>query len=126
MYTWIEQASSVCDKCDRVCLSYSSGIKSDYRKRIERTKSQAMHVIDRIKKLSSGVQLSGVEFNAGLASFLTMSYILVLNPQIVSLAGLDYDRIFLATCVISGVGNLLLGFVSGLPMAIAPAMGLNT
>jgi len=120
----------VCDKCDKVVLVTNLGSNrifgSDYRKRIERTKSLAMHVIDRIKKLSSGVQLSGVEFNAGLASFLTMSYILVLNPQIVSLAGLDYDRIFLATCVISGVGNLLLGFVSGLPMAIAPAMGLNT
>lgn len=82
--------------------------------------------MDRIRKLVSGVRLDHTEFNAGLASFLTMSYILVLNPQIVSLAGLDYDAVFLATALTAGLGNLFLGFFSGLPMAIAPAMGLNT
>ena len=76
--------------------------------------------------LKQRVKLTHLELNAGLASFLTMSYILVLNPQIVSLAGLDYDAIFLATALVSGVGNIVLGCFSGLPMAIAPAMGLNT
>lgn len=76
--------------------------------------------------LKRHVRLTHSELNAGLASFLTMSYILVLNPQIVSLAGLDYDAIFLATALVSGVGNIVLGCFSGLPMAIAPAMGLNT
>jgi AGZA family xanthine/uracil permease-like MFS transporter len=79
-----------------------------------------------LSDLKKRVKLSTVELNAGLASFLTMSYILVLNPQIVSLAGLDEDAIFMATALVSGVGNIVLGYFSGLPMAIAPAMGLNT
>ena len=82
--------------------------------------------MDHITELASKLRMGHVELNAGLASFLTMSYILVLNPQIVSRAGLDYDGIFLATCLTAGFGNLMLGFFSGLPKAIAPAMGLNT
>ena len=82
--------------------------------------------MEHINKMLTGVKMTRTEMNAGLASFLTMSYILVLNPQIVSEAGLDYDAIFFATALVSGVGNVVLGLFSGLPMAIAPAMGLNT
>lgn len=66
-----------------------------------------------------------VELLAGLTTFLTMSYILFVNPSILSQTGMDHSSVFIATCLAAGLGTLLLGLLANLPMAQAPGMGLN-
>ena len=65
------------------------------------------------------------EFLAGLATFLTMAYIIVVNPAILSSAGLDFGSVFVATIVAAVVGSAIMGFWANWPVALAPGMGLN-
>ncbi len=65
------------------------------------------------------------EVLAGLTTFFTMSYILVVNPAILSAAGLPKDGVVFATAVASGLATLLVGIWADLPFAMAPGMGLN-
>ncbi|MCG8443985.1 MAG: NCS2 family permease [Caulobacterales bacterium] len=65
------------------------------------------------------------EVIAGATTFLTMSYILFVNPAILSEAGMDRDAVFVATCAAAAVGSLIMGLVANYPIAIAPGMGLN-
>lgn len=65
------------------------------------------------------------EVYAGLTTFLTMSYIIFVNPSMLSQAGMDKDAVFVATCLASAIGCFIMGFLARLPVALAPAMGLN-
>jgi len=65
------------------------------------------------------------EFLAGFATFLTMAYIIVVNPAILSTAGLDFGAVFVATIVAAMVGSAIMGFWANWPVALAPGMGLN-
>lgn len=65
------------------------------------------------------------EFVAGLTTFLTMSYILAVNPDILSAAGMDKGALFTATALSSAVATLLIAFMAKLPFAQAPSMGIN-
>lgn len=65
------------------------------------------------------------EVVAGLTTFLTMAYIMFVNPKILSAAGLDANAVFVATCGASALTTLLMGFYANLPIALAPGMGLN-
>jgi adenine/guanine/hypoxanthine permease len=65
------------------------------------------------------------EFIAGATSFLTMAYILFVNPQILGNAGMDKGAVFVATCVASAVSTLVMAFYANYPIALAPGMGLN-
>lgn len=65
------------------------------------------------------------EMMAGLTTFLTMSYILAVNPDILSAAGMDRGAVFTATALASAVGTLLIAFMAKLPFAQAPSMGIN-
>lgn len=62
---------------------------------------------------------------AGFTTFLTMAYIVFVNPQILSSAGMDPGAVFVATCVAAAVGTLVMGLVANYPIALAPGMGLN-
>lgn len=62
---------------------------------------------------------------AGLTTFLTMSYILAVNPAILSTTGMDKGAVFTATALASAIATLLLAFMAKLPFAQAPSMGLN-
>jgi len=62
---------------------------------------------------------------AGLTIFLTMSYILAVNPNILSVTGMDKQSIFVATCIAAAVGSLIMAFVANWPVGMAPGMGLN-
>ena len=62
---------------------------------------------------------------AGATTFLTMAYILAVNPQILAQAGLDPGAAFVATCLAAAVGSALMGLLANLPIALAPGMGLN-
>lgn len=62
---------------------------------------------------------------AGLTTFLTMSYILAVNPDILSAAAMDKGAVFTATALSSAVATILLAFMAKLPFAQAPSMGIN-
>jgi AGZA family xanthine/uracil permease-like MFS transporter len=65
------------------------------------------------------------EVLAGITTFFTMSYILLVNPAILSAAGMPKDGVIFATAVASALATFLVGFWAGLPFALAPGMGLN-
>jgi AGZA family xanthine/uracil permease-like MFS transporter len=65
------------------------------------------------------------ELFAGLTTFLTMAYIVVVNPLILGAAGMPAAGVAVATCLAAGIGSILMGLVSNYPLALAPGMGLN-
>lgn len=65
------------------------------------------------------------ELLAGLTTFLTMSYILAVNPDILSVTGMNKGAVFTATALASAIGTLLIAFLAKLPFAQAPSMGIN-
>ncbi len=66
-----------------------------------------------------------IEVFAGLTTFLTMAYIVVVNPLILGAAGMPVAGVAVATCLAAGIGSILMGLVSNYPLALAPGMGLN-
>jgi adenine/guanine/hypoxanthine permease len=65
------------------------------------------------------------ELLAGLTTFLTMAYIIVVHPALLSAAGMDYGAVFVATCLAAALGSLVMGLFANYPIALAPGMGLN-
>ena len=65
------------------------------------------------------------EVVAGLTTFLTMAYIIFVNPNILSAAGMDQGAVFVATCVAAAIGCLIMALLANWPVAMAPGMGLN-
>ena len=65
------------------------------------------------------------EILAGVTTFLTMAYILFVNPAILGETGMDKGAIFVATCLAAAIGSALMGLIANYPIALAPGMGLN-
>lgn len=65
------------------------------------------------------------EILGGLTTFLSMAYILAVNPGMLSEAGMDYNAVFVATALAAAVGSLFMGLIAKYPIALAPGMGLN-
>jgi AGZA family xanthine/uracil permease-like MFS transporter len=65
------------------------------------------------------------EVLAGLTTFLTMAYIIFVNPTILGDAGMPKDAVFVATCLVAALGSLVMGLYANYPIAMAPGMGLN-
>jgi adenine/guanine/hypoxanthine permease len=65
------------------------------------------------------------ELLAGLTTYLTMAYIVVVNPSILAAAGIDHGSAFVATCIAAAIGSAAMGLMANLPLALAPGMGLN-
>src|SRR5215470_10081276 len=65
------------------------------------------------------------EVLAGLTTFVTMAYIVAVNPAILGQAGMPVAAVAVATCLASGFGSILMGLLSNYPLALAPGMGLN-
>ncbi|NHI01858.1 NCS2 family permease [Oceanimonas sp. MB9] len=76
----------------------------------------------RLKELNTNVRQEVV---AGITTFLTMAYIIFVNPAILSEAGMDYGAVFVATCLAAAVGCFIMGLAANYPIALAPGMGLN-
>ncbi|NLK73313.1 MAG: NCS2 family permease [Clostridiales bacterium] len=76
-------------------------------------------------KLSENQTNVRTEVLAGITTFMTMAYILIVNPLILSEAGMDFGAVFTATAVASIIGILIMAFYANLPFAMAPGMGLN-
>ncbi|MWP50129.1 MULTISPECIES: NCS2 family permease [unclassified Gilliamella] len=67
----------------------------------------------------------GTEIIAGCTTFLTMVYIIFVNPSILSATGMDTSAVFVLTCIVTAFATILMGLFANLPIALAPAMGLN-
>lgn len=65
------------------------------------------------------------EVLAGFTTFLTMAYIIFVNPDILSAAGMPKDSVFVVTCLAAALGSLIMGLYANYPIALAPGMGLN-
>ncbi|MDC7712815.1 NCS2 family permease [Vogesella sp. LYT5W] len=65
------------------------------------------------------------EVIAGFTTFLTMAYIVIVNPAILSLTGMDFNAVFVATCLAAALGTGIMALVANYPIALAPGMGLN-
>ncbi|QUH24852.1 NCS2 family permease [Serpentinicella alkaliphila] len=65
------------------------------------------------------------EVIAGITTFVTMAYILIVNPLMLSETGMNFNAVFMATCLSAAIGTLIMGLYANLPFAQAPGMGLN-
>lgn len=79
----------------------------------------------RLFKLGTNRTSFRTEFVAGLTTFMTMAYILAVNPNLLSIAGIPRGGVFVATALAAIVGTLLMAFMSNYPFVLAPGMGLN-
>ncbi len=84
-----------------------------------------MDTLERFFHLRANNTTVGTEIRAGMVTFLTMSYILFVNPQILSQAGLPASDVAVATALASAAATLVMGLVANYPFALAPGMGLN-
>ncbi|MBN9054674.1 NCS2 family permease [Shinella sp. NM-101] len=82
-------------------------------------------MFERLFKLSEHGTSVRTEVIAGLTTFLTMSYIIFVNPDILSTTGMDRDAVFVATCLAAALGSMVMATVANWPIGMAPGMGLN-
>lgn len=82
-------------------------------------------LLDRFFKLTENHTNVRTELAAGLTTFMTMAYILAVNPSILSAAGMDGTAVLIATCIASFIGTMLMGLMANLPFALSAGMGLN-
>ncbi|WP_168382974.1 NCS2 family permease [Acinetobacter indicus] len=83
------------------------------------------NVLERLFKLSENKTSFRTEVLAGVTTFLTMCYIIIVNPMILSETGMDHGAVFVATCLAAAIGCLVMGLIANYPIALAPGMGLN-
>ncbi|MDU8923914.1 NCS2 family permease [Pasteurellaceae bacterium LIM206] len=81
--------------------------------------------LQRFFKLNEKKSTAKTEIIAGITTFFTMVYIVFVNPSVLGDAGMDKQVVFVTTCLIAGFGTMAMGLFSNLPIALAPAMGLN-
>lgn len=81
--------------------------------------------MEKFFKLKENGTTVSTEIIAGLTTFFAMSYIIVVNPSILSQAGMEWGAVFLATIISAIIGTLVMGLVANVPYAQAPGMGLN-
>jgi len=82
-------------------------------------------MFERLFKLREHGTTVRTELIAGVTTFLTMSYIIFVNPDILSSTGMDRDAIFVATCLAAALGSIVMALVANWPIGMAPGMGLN-
>ncbi len=82
-------------------------------------------MLDSYFKLSEHGSNLRTELIAGATTFLAMAYIIFVNPDILSAAGMDRNSVFVATCLVSAIGSLIMGLYANYPITVAPGMGLN-
>ncbi|MEG0921010.1 MAG: NCS2 family permease [Comamonas sp.] len=84
-----------------------------------------MNWLEKYFKLGEHGTTVRTELLAGLTTFLTMAYIMFVNPSILGDAGMPKGAVFVATCLIAALGSILMGMYANYPIAVAPGMGLN-
>ena len=81
--------------------------------------------LDQIFKLQDNHTTIKKEILAGFTTFITMAYIIFVNPQIMALSGMDQGAIFVGTCLAAAIACFVMGFFANWPIGLAPGMGLN-
>jgi AGZA family xanthine/uracil permease-like MFS transporter len=84
-----------------------------------------MPSLERFFKLSEHGSTVRTEVVAGVTTFLTMAYIIFVNPAILGDAGMPKDAVFVATCLAAALGTIIMGLYANYPIGMAPGMGLN-
>ncbi|MBP4051715.1 NCS2 family permease [Chromobacterium violaceum] len=84
-----------------------------------------MQLLESFFKLKEHGTTVKTEVIAGFTTFLTMAYIVLVNPLILSSTGMDLNAVFVATCLAAALGTAIMGLVANYPIALAPGMGLN-
>lgn len=82
-------------------------------------------MFEKLFKLKQNQTSLKQEAIAGLTTFMTMAYIIFVNPMMLADAGMDHGAVFVATCLAAAVGCILMGVLANYPIALAPGMGLN-
>ena len=82
-------------------------------------------MLEKLFKLKQNKTTVMTELLAGLTTFMAMSYIIFINPQILSQTGMDYNSIYVATILASMIGTLILGLVANVPYVQSAGLGLN-
>jgi AGZA family xanthine/uracil permease-like MFS transporter len=82
-------------------------------------------MLDRYFGLSAAGTTARTEIVAGVTTFLTMAYIIIVNPSILEAAGMDRNAVFVATCLAAALSTAIMGLYANYPIALAPGMGLN-
>ncbi|GLO60129.1 adenine permease [Vibrio sp. MACH09] len=82
-------------------------------------------MLEKLFKLSENGTNVRTEVIAGMTTFLTMAYIIFVNPAILSETGMDRGAVFVATCLAAAIGCFIMGLIANYPIAQAPGMGLN-
>lgn len=82
-------------------------------------------VLERLFGLRENGTTVRTELRAGLVTFLTMSYIIFIQPAILSQAGMDFGAVMAATCISAAAATIMMGLVANYPIALAPGMGEN-
>jgi AGZA family xanthine/uracil permease-like MFS transporter len=85
-------------------------------------RSASMEKFFKLKERKTTVK---TEVMAGITTFLTMAYILAVNPGILSESGMDFSKVFAATAIAASIATLVMALWANLPFALAPGMGLN-
>lgn len=82
-------------------------------------------LLERFFELKKNGTTPRIELEAGLTTFLTMSYIVFVNPNILKDAGVPFEGAIFATCIAAALGTLLMGLLANYPFGLAPGMGIN-
>jgi len=82
-------------------------------------------MLEKLFQLQAHGTQARTEIIAGVTTFLTMSYIIFVNPDILSSTGMDRNAVFVATCLAAAMGSLIMALVANWPIGMAPGMGLN-
>ena len=82
-------------------------------------------MLDNVFKLNINGTNIKKEILAGFTTFITMSYIIFVNPQIMSTTGMDFGAVFVGTCLAASIACFIMGFIANWPVGLAPGMGLN-
>ncbi len=109
----LENTNSVRDKIRRWICNRQNQFQEDER------------MLEKLFKLKENGTNVKTEVIAGITTFMTMAYILAVNPDILSAAGMDKGAVFTATAVASFLGTMLMALFANYPFALAPGMGLN-
>ena len=84
-----------------------------------------MNPLEKLFHLSDARTTIRTEALAGLTTFMTMSYIIFVQPAVLSTTGMDFQAVLAVTCIVSAIGCFLMAFLANYPIAVAPAMGHN-
>jgi AGZA family xanthine/uracil permease-like MFS transporter len=82
-------------------------------------------LVERVFRLAENRTTVRTEILAGATTFLTMAYIIFVQPAVLSAAGMDFGAVLVATCVSSAIATLMMGLMANYPIAVAPGMGQN-